>query len=546
LKKLLFGALFLLIVLAVALVGGAYYAEQEGLKQLQARGITWERLHRDVTLRRFEGVTWKGVTAAAVEVDLRTYQQIRVSGVDVDLKALRGSLGAESADGADSADGSGAVPSLPELPGGLNALVVAIDDLQLRWGEQVLAEGMAGSFQGGQVALAGDGISAQVPGPQGERAWVSFDQELALENVAGPLQIEVSLGDRWDIQVDSEALVVAHPRLAKQSIKVEDWSLSLSGEPEAMTGELHVGAIRVALQVNCDGLPPSSCQLAAEMPDTPAADALAPMARAVPELRRGTVEGTLGASFTYSWPDGAWTLVPRMEKLYVEGAAQAVDSLRGGRFEYLVRDRDGDQEIRVTGEGTRGWVPYGAVAESVFQAIQSAEDASFRGHRGYDPRAIATAFAEAAEEGELGRGGSTLTQQLVKNLFLDGNERTFARKLRELLIAVELDRALGKRRILELYANIVEWGPEIYGIKTASDYYFLKRPLNLNPNEAAFLAVLLPSPRKYHDYWYMRGRASEVRVGWVLSNMADAGWLSRAEAVKWSGETIRFVPPPKR
>ncbi len=97
---------------------------------------------------------------------------------------------------------------------------------------------------------------------------------------------------------------------------------------------------------------------------------------------------------------------------------------------------------------------------------------------------------------------------------------------------------------MELYINVVEWGPDLHGISEASEYYFLKRPSNLKPNEAAFLAAILPAPRTYHDTWYLRGRAGSVRIDWILQNMADGEWLSRYEARKWAKSTIRFVPPP--
>ena len=531
-KRLLAGLLLLLLTLVAAAAGGAIYAERRGLALLDQRGVRWEHLSRDGLRRRFSGLTWRGLRAESVQLDLRTPRTLQVSGVDVDLAALRDPL---------SGGGGGA-----EDPGErwVDGVVLSVSALRLRWGDEVLADGLSGEVRPGRAALDGEGVSLRAPGPSGERAWLHLDRDLDLEHISGPLSIELGLGERWSVAARSEALRLDHPTLALRPFVVDDWSLNLGGSPEDLTGTLSVDGVAVTLSARCDDLPPTSCQVSAELPDTPAAAALHPFARVVPELRKATVTGTLGGSFTYSWPDGAWTAEPRMVKLAVDGAAPVVESLRGGRFTYLIRDAEGRQTTRVTGEGSRNWTPLMAITPRLGQAIQAAEDAAFMSHRGYDPRAIAEALAEASEAGELGRGGSTLSQQLAKNLFLDGSERTIARKLRELLIAVELDRVLGKRRVLELYMNVVEWGPDIHGIAEAADYYFLKRPANLNPAEAAFLAVLLPSPRTYHDLWYMRGRASEVRVGWVLNNMANAGVLSREEAAKWAASTIRFVPPP--
>jgi membrane peptidoglycan carboxypeptidase len=156
---------------------------------------------------------------------------------------------------------------------------------------------------------------------------------------------------------------------------------------------------------------------------------------------------------------------------------------------------------------------------------------------------IQDAFAESALKGEVVRGGSTITQQLAKNLFLDGRQ-TLRRKLREFLLAIELDRVLGKDGVLELYLNIVEWGPDFFGIAAASERYFMKRPHALNPREAAFLSVVLPAPRTYYRDWYLTGRGAQLRVDWVLDNMAASGALTREQSAFWKDELIAFVPPP--
>jgi hypothetical protein len=536
-KKLLIGLVAAIIVLAAALVGGAWYAEQEALRALKDRGVTWSAYQRQGTVRRFTDASWQGVTAGAVEVDLRDPYVLRAADIDADLSALKDRLSSLGAPG----EGGGAADPISQA---LRRVRVDISGLDLRWGERVIGEDLAGRYVAGQVSLEGEGVALQAPGPAGERAWISLARSLDLGPVSGPIDVEIALGEELALSLTSPALRLEHELLATSAFSVEDWALSLAGQPGSLSGTLDVDGAHLELSIACDALPPTRCEVSAELPDAPAKQVLNPFAPVVPELRRGTLRGELGGSATYVWPDGDWTATPRVIGLAAEGAAPAVEALKGGRFTYLAADADGERATRVTGEGTADWTPLPRIAEALGQAVMAAEDITFRTHPGYSLVAITDALVEAAEAGELGRGGSTLTQQLVKNLFLDGSERTIARKLRELLIAVELDRELGKRRVLELYFNVVEWGPEIHGIKAASDYYFLKRPANLNPAECAFLAVLLPSPRTYHDLWYMRGRASEVRVGWVLNNMADAGWLSPQEAAKWSSSTIRFVPPP--
>ena len=141
--------------------------------------------------------------------------------------------------------------------------------------------------------------------------------------------------------------------------------------------------------------------------------------------------------------------------------------------------------------------------------------------------------------GDVVRGGSTLTQQLAKNLFLRG-DRTYARKLQELLYAVELERELGKPRILELYLNVVEWGPDLVGAKEAAEAYFLKEPKGLLPEEAAFLASILRSPRGSWAREYRDGRVNGRRLAWILDNMVGLDPAERAAALD---RDVHFVPP---
>jgi membrane peptidoglycan carboxypeptidase len=173
-------------------------------------------------------------------------------------------------------------------------------------------------------------------------------------------------------------------------------------------------------------------------------------------------------------------------------------------------------------------------------AVIAAEDAAFREHPGYSVEGMRDAAAKNAEEGAVVRGGSTLTQQLAKNLFLDGT-RSYARKLRELLYAVELEQELGKRRILELYVNVVEFGPGLRGARAAAQTYFLKEPAGLLPEEAAWLASILRFPRTAWRTQYLTDRPDDRRVDWILENLRGVPEEARLAAV---GRPVRLVPPP--
>lgn len=158
------------------------------------------------------------------------------------------------------------------------------------------------------------------------------------------------------------------------------------------------------------------------------------------------------------------------------------------------------------------WVPLEKISTNLQRAVLAGEDTNFVSHRGFDYQAIQKAFEQAQreaakqakEEGEdddwlpslpeFKRGGSTITQQLAKNLYLS-SQRSFIRKGQEAVVTVMLERMLTKRRILEIYLNVIEWGDGVYGAEAAAQYYFRKSATSLTPNEAAFLSAMIPNPR---------------------------------------------------
>ncbi len=160
---------------------------------------------------------------------------------------------------------------------------------------------------------------------------------------------------------------------------------------------------------------------------------------------------------------------------------------------YKKREREAGRTPRVEWR----WVPTAAVSTHLKRAVVVAEDIEFFRHRGFSPEAIRGAMTEALEERRMPRGASTITQQLAKNLWLSPS-RSPLRKAREALLTWQLERALSKRRILECYVNVVEFGPGVYGAEAASRRYFGKPAAELNQDEAALLAASLPRPREWH------------------------------------------------
>jgi monofunctional glycosyltransferase len=168
----------------------------------------------------------------------------------------------------------------------------------------------------------------------------------------------------------------------------------------------------------------------------------------------------------------------------------------------------------------QSWVPLGRVSDYVKRAVLIAEDDKFWRHEGFDFDAIQKAIERDVKEGTFKFGGSTITQQLAKNLYLSPSKNPI-RKVREAIITWRLERALSKRRILEVYLNVVEWGEAIFGIEAAARHYYGKSASEITAEEAARLAAVLPSPLKYK----VNGRSSyvEKRAALIYSIMLKRG-----------------------
>jgi monofunctional biosynthetic peptidoglycan transglycosylase len=196
-------------------------------------------------------------------------------------------------------------------------------------------------------------------------------------------------------------------------------------------------------------------------------------------------------------------------------------------------ERRGRKAARV-----QAWIPLSRIARPLIQAVVVAEDGRFFDHRGVDWDAIRESARSNWERRALARGGSTITQQLAKNLFFT-TARTPLRKLQEIVVARWLEEDLDKQRILELYLNVIEWGDGVYGCEAAAQRYFGKSASALDASEAAGLAAIIPSPRR------MNPRADPGRYARaqkrVFAMLARAGYVRGAT----SGLGSVPIPPPE-
>ena len=142
------------------------------------------------------------------------------------------------------------------------------------------------------------------------------------------------------------------------------------------------------------------------------------------------------------------------------------------------------------------WVPYEKISIHLKRALIAAEDAKFLAHEGFDIEGIEKALKKNEKKGKVVAGGSTISQQLAKNLFLSG-ERSYIRKGQEAIITLMLEQMMPKRRILEIYLNVIEWGEGVYGAEAAARRYYHTSAANLGPAQAARLAAMVPRPRYF-------------------------------------------------
>ncbi|QQR91573.1 MAG: transglycosylase domain-containing protein [Myxococcales bacterium] len=193
-----------------------------------------------------------------------------------------------------------------------------------------------------------------------------------------------------------------------------------------------------------------------------------------------------------------------------------------------------------TGPGTPNWVPIEQISAFMLQAVLAQEDAGFFRHHGFAVAEIEKALAANLEAGRFVKGASTISMQLVKNLILH-RKKTLARKFQEVILTWWVEEALDKKDILELYLNVIEFGPDIYGIKAAARHYFGRYPAELSPAESVFLSTILPNPKGYYpqyereslsprwrtrmqrrlEHMYARGRIDQAALSYGLKELEN-------------------------
>jgi len=238
-------------------------------------------------------------------------------------------------------------------------------------------------------------------------------------------------------------------------------------------------------------------------------------------------------------------LQPDVSDLQVLSLGDTVDlGLLRSVFLHQIEETDGTVVQRLVGEGSPFWVPLSEMPPWLVPALTMAEDATFFQHQGFSLPAIRRSLRVNLERGGFVQGASTLSQQLAKNLFLS-REKTLSRKIQEALLTWQLEKTLTKERILELYLNIIEWGPEVFGLREAAGHYFAKRPEELTPMETALLVAMIPGPRLFHEQLLKQGRPPALhrnRAEALIRDLGRHGVLTQEQVEAALAETPRFAP----
>lgn len=253
----------------------------------------------------------------------------------------------------------------------------------------------------------------------------------------------------------------------------------------------------------------------------------------------GSLSGTISVGGRMHDP-ATLEVIQRIDFKRPEKAPPEVARLRGGFVHEVTTNSGAKRRIDVS-PGSADYIAGDDVPPLFTRALLIAEDSAFFGHPGIDLTELPKAIAVNIARGGAVRGASTITQQLAKNLFLT-REKSLHRKLRELSYAFLLESTLGKRRILEIYVNIIEWGPGLYGLRPAARHYFDKEPQALTPREIAFLVSMIPGPVKYQRS--IQGgelrRGMEILVNNLLTKVRSVDAITEEEFARATSEPLVF------
>ena len=405
-------------------------------------------------------------------------------------------------------------------------------------------------MSGGPVSLALLGVKEGTKG--------LFDVGRGTVSGKGQLVLAAA-GDAltFDGQIALRSISVKQPRLSAEPLRGIDFAVSArgllddAGKLRVDDAQLDMGALHLrthgtveesrdhfGLALSMD-VAPAACQ--ALLDSTPQG--------LLPLVRSARMTGTFGATARVGFDTRA------IDKLVLEyqiddrcKMAEVPRDLSRDRFtssfSYRTYHPDGTPSETMTGPGSTAWTDLDNISPFMIAAVLTTEDGAFYKHHGFNHAAIRNSAAANLKARRFARGASTITMQLAKNLFLS-REKTLSRKLEELILTDYLEQAFRKDDMMELYLNVIEFGPDVYGVTRAAEHYFGRKPEELNLPECFFLASIMPSPVRYGK---LRDKG-QVTEGWmrhIQTLMAIAGKngkISKAELAEGLAQPIVFVKP---
>lgn len=527
-------------------VGSGFHAIRLRLSRpsivLEGSRGTGERAFEDVRPRALTGTTTEGHRSALREVQV-VFDDLRLDwdGMPLPERVSSGSFGP------------------------IDGMVT----LQLRNGRSaatfMIREPTTGSTINGRVNPTDDGLdlSAGLEGDMVPIFWKLFEgspldiRKMPTRGRIGAIYstrrraatVDVDL-EQTDLDVANE--LVSKTRLvgfsAREKARIEaDFGQALL---ELKDGVVEINGVPVTLSLNLrPGTNSPAFDVRATLPTTP----LLRLLRSVPDAREPEFAKALSPSVLFALAfsmtgelrePSSWQpkLDEKITGIGPKGAGSGLEYLHGNfRFYPLTRDGRSDKS-RLIGPESSSWMPFSRIPYIQKRAVVVSEDSSFYVHHGVDITEIQDAIRKGMTTGGPTRGGSTLTQQLVKNLFLT-RDRTALRKLQELLMTFHVEASLSKDQIFELYLNLIEWGRDVYGIKEASLHYFGKHPDQLTIREICWLTANIPSPanaEKQYEAGYAFGKLS-ARVDGLLERLNKLGTITDAQYEEAKQAKVHFV-----
>lgn len=400
---------------------------------------------------------------------------------------------------------------------------VSLGVLGVREGTKGLLDVGRGSVSGrGQVALSSAGDALTFDGQVSLRSISIKNPRLSAEPLRG---LDFSVGARGVLD-DSGRLRVDDAQLDMGALHVKTHG-TIEETPEHFALSLAIDVAPAACQALLDGAPEGL----------------------LPTVRSMRMTGTFGATARVVFDTRA---IDKLALDYkVDDACRVLEVPRdlarerfAGAFTYRTYHPDGTPGETTTGPGTPSWTNLEDISPFMVAAVLTTEDGAFYRHKGFNHAAIRSSVQANLKARRFVRGASTITMQLAKNLFLS-RQKTLSRKIEEVILTDYLEQVFQKDEMMELYLNVVEFGPDVYGVTQASEHYFGRKPEELNVAEAFFLATLLPSPLRYGK---LRDKG-EVSESWgrhlhaLMQIAAKNGKIAPSELAEGVAAQVVFLRP---